>query len=138
MKILPVLVSALALASLGGGCRSEDDGTARGTLGEGAAFAPAEVVVLADTQADDDGKEVPRARIVASTKGGLCARMDNAVMIDPDEVAVSLWVDAAKFTVAKTTVSPDTATVEKKAGASLLDAKVMCGKAEFPGPDRGT
>jgi hypothetical protein len=118
----------------GNGSNDREGGpTAATSLGAGAAFAPKEVVVIAD----DDGDGAPRARIVASTEVGLCDRLEESLNLGQSEKVLSIWTSGAAFAVGKTTLTAAESPT-KTAGASFLDAKVMCVESETaPGPDRG-
>jgi hypothetical protein len=119
-----------------GGGRDGEGGAreaSAGSLSAGPAFAPKEIVVLAD----EDSEGEPRARIIASTQAGLCDRLREGLVLEPGEKILAVWASGANFSAGETALTP-TAQAAKTAGASFTDANMVCAEAGVQEHERGS
>jgi hypothetical protein len=99
-----------------------------------------EIVVLSDVNNESlgaDGGYESQARILASTRTGLCDRIDDGIVLEQDETIVSVRVNGAKFVVGKTTIAPADGS-QKPAAASLAETNVMCVDERAGDTDKGS
>jgi hypothetical protein len=100
------------------------------------AFTVKDAVALEDDTSDDQGRTTPRARVLLSNSKGLCDRINDGLAIGFDETIVSLWYDAATFSVGNQTFDKDATT--KHAGAGFAAGKAVCDQTSTGTPDKGS